>query len=284
MNKKNLKNKKAFSLIELSIVILIVGIIVAGITQSSRMIGAFKLSAARNITQSSPIYSIRDTVAWYETSMDGSIVDSEADDGLEVGTWNDINPFTTNGTRYNLAQTLTKRPLYKTNIMNGAPALLFDGSNDCLTLTPELTLERTQTIFVVFKPRVAADDGMILSTTSNNGGRYQVIRYIGSSNTLSTWNGAVHSAAITASTNARVVTFTQNNAAVQFYENGTAITGGNVNNEAYKFSQVGGLDVAPQTPFDGYIAEIILYSRVLKTEERQAIERYLGKKYNIVVV
>ncbi|MFM7621060.1 MAG: prepilin-type N-terminal cleavage/methylation domain-containing protein, partial [Alphaproteobacteria bacterium] len=46
---------KAFSLIELSIVILIIGILVAGVTQSSRLVNQFRLTSARNITLSSPL-------------------------------------------------------------------------------------------------------------------------------------------------------------------------------------------------------------------------------------
>ena len=60
--------KKAFSLIELSIVILIIGILVAGVTQSSRLVSQFRLLSARNITQSSPVHSIKDLLIWLETT------------------------------------------------------------------------------------------------------------------------------------------------------------------------------------------------------------------------
>ncbi|MFM7620300.1 MAG: prepilin-type N-terminal cleavage/methylation domain-containing protein, partial [Alphaproteobacteria bacterium] len=54
--KKTKKIKtQAFSLIELSIVILIIGILVAGVTQSSRLVNQFRLTSARNITLSSPL-------------------------------------------------------------------------------------------------------------------------------------------------------------------------------------------------------------------------------------
>lgn len=54
----NIKSNKAFSLIELSIVILIIGILVAGVTQSSRLINQIKLSLAQSITRSSDVNSI----------------------------------------------------------------------------------------------------------------------------------------------------------------------------------------------------------------------------------
>jgi len=44
-----------FSLIELSIVILIIGILVSGVTQSSRLIRQIRIQSARNLTVNSPI-------------------------------------------------------------------------------------------------------------------------------------------------------------------------------------------------------------------------------------
>jgi len=58
----NSKIKTAFSLIELSIVILIIGILVAGVTQSSRLVRAIKLQTARSITNSSSI-TAQNTIA-----------------------------------------------------------------------------------------------------------------------------------------------------------------------------------------------------------------------------
>ena len=48
---------KAFSLIEVSIVILIVGFIIAAITQSSRLLKSTRISAARAFTANSAISS-----------------------------------------------------------------------------------------------------------------------------------------------------------------------------------------------------------------------------------
>jgi prepilin-type N-terminal cleavage/methylation domain-containing protein len=49
---KNMKKKllKAFSLIELSIVILIIGIVVAGVTQSSRLVRQMRLASVKSMT------------------------------------------------------------------------------------------------------------------------------------------------------------------------------------------------------------------------------------------
>lgn len=91
MNKHKLKASKAFSLIELSIVILIVGIIVAGITQSSRLVRQSKVKSAQSLTQSSPVSSIKGVSLWLETSQDESFP-SALDDNSALPRWNDINP------------------------------------------------------------------------------------------------------------------------------------------------------------------------------------------------
>ena len=56
------KISRAFSLIELSIVILIIGILVAGVVQSSRLVKKMRLQTAQNLTTISPIPSIKDLV------------------------------------------------------------------------------------------------------------------------------------------------------------------------------------------------------------------------------
>jgi len=86
MKKLFQSNKKDFSLIELSIVILIIGILVAGVTSSSRLIKRIKIATAQNITQSSPVSSIKDLAVWYETSLDKSFIDAEESDGTPITT------------------------------------------------------------------------------------------------------------------------------------------------------------------------------------------------------
>ena len=70
-------------------------------------------------------------------------------DGDAVTTWSDLS-----GNGYDVTQgTAANRPLYKTNIFNGLPALLFDGSNDSLenTTVNPFTAGAARTVFVVAK-------------------------------------------------------------------------------------------------------------------------------------
>ena len=80
----NTSNKKAFSLIELSIVVLIIGIIIAGITKSSQVLDLYKLSSARTQTQSSPVNSIKNLLVWYEATSENSFIEKE---NSEIYAW-----------------------------------------------------------------------------------------------------------------------------------------------------------------------------------------------------
>ncbi|MFM7620327.1 MAG: prepilin-type N-terminal cleavage/methylation domain-containing protein [Alphaproteobacteria bacterium] len=89
--KKN-KISQAFSLIELSIVILIIGILVAGVTQSSRLVTQFRLLSARNMTQSSPVPTIKDLLIWVEATSTKSFTQEDPSDNYAIEQWNNIDP------------------------------------------------------------------------------------------------------------------------------------------------------------------------------------------------
>ena len=132
----NRKKHNAFSLIELSIVLLIIGILIAGVTQSSRLVAQARLSNAKTLTQSSPVSSIVDLVAWLETTTDASFIESEQSNGNPISEWRGISPQAL--TKTLLKQTtVNARPTYVLNTstadnINGLPVLKFDGTDDVL--------------------------------------------------------------------------------------------------------------------------------------------------------
>jgi prepilin-type N-terminal cleavage/methylation domain-containing protein len=98
---KKSSNLKAFSLIELSVVILIIGVLVLGVTQGSRMLREAKLKSAQSLTTSSPVASIEGLAVWLDSTSENAFgigtggtyknVSAPAD-GDKVGRWNDLNP------------------------------------------------------------------------------------------------------------------------------------------------------------------------------------------------
>jgi prepilin-type N-terminal cleavage/methylation domain-containing protein len=83
---KSLPTKKpnpkpsAFSLLELSIVILIIGLLIAGVIGSKHIIKKSRISSAHSLTNSAPINSITDNALWLESSYDDRAFTDETTD------------------------------------------------------------------------------------------------------------------------------------------------------------------------------------------------------------
>ena len=291
------KYQQAFSLIELSIVILIIGILVAGVTQSSRLLRQMALSSARSLTISSPIPSIAGLVSWYEPTLDKSFDEAEASDNSTVSKWYDINP--TSSSKIDLIQTdATRRPTYTSNAVNGLPSLKFNGVNTYLQ-TNGFSPEQNSSSFTFF----AVTQNAIGSLSTHKAifcNRYgygsfmsgwviysynnQYFLFWGAGGPM--WIDILAQSIVNAKTDILTITYDRVNVAI--YKNGanpvTQALGFVTNN--IRPASVGsnsGCDGADNFFFNGYISEIILYNRNLKTDERQDVEKYLAKKWAIKI-
>ena len=291
--KNKLISHRAFSLIELSIVILIIGILVAGVTQSSRLISQMRLSSARSLTQSSPIASIRDLALWLESTSSASFDESATDENSPIPTWYDLNPQTIS--KINAAQsTANKQPLYISSAINNLPAVKFDGSNDDMTLG-SLSAGSNISIFYVIKPTSAHVEGLLDSAP---GLPYPFRNYCESTcpsdGQFSWWNGGTAPAVnlgLAAGAPAIIYIQTVFDTSVspaktlRYYKNGTLIsTVTDTNNVDISWTspRLGSIN-ATLVFYDGLIGEIIIFSRTLKAEERTSVTNYLGKKWGIAV-
>ena len=72
-----MKNKvSAFTLIELSAVIVIIGILIAGVMGATGLVKKSKIAAAQSLTKASPISGITDNALWLESSGESSFKDT----------------------------------------------------------------------------------------------------------------------------------------------------------------------------------------------------------------
>jgi len=78
-------------LIEISLVILIIGILIAGVLQGIDLYQDMKLVSARSLTTNSRVNRIKDLALWLESTQEISFLKNEAKDGVVVTKWNDIN-------------------------------------------------------------------------------------------------------------------------------------------------------------------------------------------------
>lgn len=292
-----LKKPSAFSLIEISIVLLIIGILVAGVTQGSRMVAASRLQTAQTITISSPVSSITNLILWLEPSLDGNVISStnntDPEDGDKVTTWKDHNPQSTAKT--NLTQaTDSMRPLYKTNSLNGLPAIQFDGTNDYYAISN--IVSQSYSVFVVMKTSVAGTAGQAfvgkqIVTSEVSGVTNDVVPLSIGGGFVKTFAGSPDSTltgATTVSNNkAHIICTTRNeiSGVRNIFVNGV-VDGSDVGRkgklDANPFTTIGG-DIVNGIYFNGYVGEIIIFDRVLKAEERTSVTSYLAKKWSVVV-
>ncbi len=296
--------KTGFSLIELSIVILIVGILIAGVTTSSRLLKQFKLNSARSLTMSSPVPSISQLLMWMETSLESSF-DSNISDNDKILTWKDNNP--QSSYKINFSQSnATYQPTYIDNGINGLPSLGFNNSN---MLSPNFVIGANYSIFIAFNSSGftgAASTILNVTDNVNHGINIELQASSGAWLGLNRRIRACHRSPLgTSSENDNyanatyaiqdkkdyIFAYTRN---VKNNQSFFYINGNNANDPSFTGATAPALNGTNLTlmignlmpnnfvrPFYGKISEIIIFDKALNPEELTSVNNYLLKKYNI---
>ncbi len=197
-------------------------------------------------------------------------------DGDAVSTWTDSS-----GNANHATGITTTRPLYKTGIINGKPAVLFDGTDDFLTMTANPTIQPLTT-FVVTQPT--------LNTASQKG--YATIVCGAGTNTffivakLSTNFWGTFTVSDLSSGNALVsgtpylLETTCDTGTTYIYQRGLQVNTTNFAEAGTGATGSLGKDtINAGREYAGYIAEEIVYNTVLSTANRQYVENGLIAKY-----
>ncbi len=309
--KINQKNKLAFSLIELSVVILVIGILVIGITQGSRIMRSAKVSSANSLTKSSPVNSIDGLVLWLDANSKeniavgtaGSGVYGNPADGNNITNWRDIN--TQSSTKITVSAVAdSNRPTYQELGINGLPSLKFDGGLQFLESTAAVPLPAGDNAFTfIFVWTVAATGltdtqvlfgqgpstfiaaqhaGVILT---NN----PLFGFFGAGNdyypiarsTLKAGQNHITTMSVNGVAN-NITIFQDSNNDATYRSNtaGTGAAGISVGTASFRVGTSSN-DTGGQFNFNGLVSEIIIFNRPLKTLEITTIQNYLSAKYNI---
>jgi prepilin-type N-terminal cleavage/methylation domain-containing protein len=280
-------SNKAYSLIEISIVITIITVLIVGAFNGMEMVRKAKLVNAQNLTEQSIVPKIPNLMTWYETSLARSFSENQRENNAKISVWNDINPnseYTNNATQ----STDANRPTYITNRFNDAIAGIFFDGNDFLNYNGTKLVNSGYSVFIVER-RMAGNDLATMiggATTAPNSNLILAYR----SNTIITQAHYANDIDIAvpgySSPITRIHSFFYNRSYGKKYW-----LNGGINPDGANASQTTGvLDYSNAWIgryigyfFYGDIAEIIFYNRSLKTEERVAVEDYLSKKYNVVI-
>ena len=310
MKKSPNKFRSAFSLLEISITLIIVGVILVVILSSSSIYSNYKLETARNFTASSDVSSIQGLILWLDATAEKSFNYNEREDNGAISAWYDTNP-TANADKATQSIAASK-PLYVIDAINNLPALKFDGINDFLRLSsagsgfngaPEIA--NNFTIFVVAKPNSAdalstegtsgtagIGDKKYLLFPGNGGNIYPKVSAAGSGIAMGTNGISVyeHSASYmppvlvypTSATSPTIIEVDYTDKVPSLYINGALVrkTAQGPKNYVFPASSIGGGGVV-YGYYSGHIAEIIIYNRVLLDDERESVAKYLSKKWGI---
>ncbi len=301
---------KAFSLIELSIVILVIGILIAGIMEGRNVLYKAKLSAARALSQSSDVASIKNLVVWVDATQENAITNTNltknVENGDSVKSWKDRSPQYTPNLVFSTSESGTY-PTFRENAINGLPALEFDGVNntgDYLEAASTARINQLENfaIFAVFTalPGYSSTEsriGILLKREATISNEVYGMIFNGVSKTIGSI--VIDSSNSVTFTSSAVNGIKDNIPAIGFVQHATGISSGFVSyingaasgNAANPLSSISsdssalaiGRGRTVTRYFKGYISEIIMYNKALTKEERKSVEKYLGKKWGIAV-
>ena len=286
MKKNTPLQKKAFSLLELSIVIVIIGVLLIGVIGSKHLVKKARINAAQAITRSSPISAVKGNKLWIESSLD----ELSFGNGLSTGDF--ITAWADNSSNNGLSISVpfgASGPTYS-NSINGVQAVKFDSTsstNHLVIDNPTFLNGTDYTIFFVEK-RMATN-----GTTGNyllgSSGSF-ALGYETTSSVIQTHGEASSDAntaaieSVTAYSNKpRMISFTHSSVdGNKIYINGTLInedTSDEAKAHLSGFSTTNTLKIGNN--YNGEIGEFAIFDREIKNVERTEIEDYLSDKWNV---
>jgi len=296
--KSPMKHSSAFSMVEISVVVLIIGILIAGISKGTDLYQEYRINSARSLTTNSVVPRIADLNLWLETTNQKSIQNSNdsfaISDGQNIKNWFETNPLSIKKLIAN-QNSESSQPKYKINGISGLPSVFFDANatgsaGKSLTIAYNDSLNTpTFTIFIVTQPaEVTSEWGAIfMSRTSSSPLRgYNFYKnqnntgyefWIGD-NTI--WRNLVSGSIIF---NRPIIATLLHKASSKSLYINSALQGSD-NFVALKNTVnpvIMGQEYGNRYFFDGYISEVIYYGRDLADNERTLVENYLKQKYQI---
>lgn len=277
------KIKRGFSLIELSIVVAVIAILFAAVIQVKNMVSVSKISTARSLTLLSPVSEIDGLQLWLETTMIDSFDANEAVDGGSISTWYDLNPQST--TKHDATQTVSNRPTYIENAVNGLPAVNFDGTDDSM-IANDLNHNPGGSEFFIFVVADIDDNGSVNTIMSQQDGGGQgrgILQIYAASDVIASFLSGVSSTGDAPSYNPQIYAIEYQGTTLSLYIDGddTPSTNTVTAENAYGDWRIGSHKDGTLEPTNGSIMEIIFYDRALSDVHREDVEDYLSQKWGI---
>ena len=302
-----MKNKfsKAFSLVELSIVILVVGILLAAITKGKDLYSDMQLKTAQSVTSSSLINSMQSVSLWLDTTTLPNIRDAnkkQIDFNDNVHFWRD-NKAGTPATTIELASIATgasvtdeNKPQLIRSGFSGLPTIEFDGANyftlDNASKSPLTDNDDTYTIALAFKTyhlETATGTPLFIGTDANH---FSMDLTSNTAFTIShhATNEKTSNVYDALRTNIFIIVVNNNNTNnIKIFNNSNTSTDVATATPGLSSIEQGVINVAANgsatsTPgFKGQISEVIVFNKELSTNEVAEVNQYFKQKYNVPI-
>ena len=275
------KSRKAFSLIEVSIVIVIIGLLIVGVVGSKHLVKKARINSAQAVTRSSIINGTLNNKLWLESSLDELALGEGLSTGDALTSWADMSP-----NKMAIAiSAVGSGPTYS-NSINSVQAVKFDADSNSnyLQIDNAAFLNGTNYTIFITEKRTATNGvsgNYLLEASSSLAVGYEsgsaIIQTHGESSSED--NQSSIEALSSYSNKPRVLTFTHSSVdGNKIYINATLANEDSTSNATTHLSGITTLAIGKN--FNGEIGEIVIFDRKLKTIERESIEDYLSNKWN----
>ncbi len=278
--------KSAFSLLELSVSLVVVSLLMAMVSQGIKIVASSRLTTARSLTSKSPVPNISGLIAWYETSSVDSFKTNEAFDGKQISAWYDISPNSIPAKKNALTRVASAAVAYESDGINKIPSLLFNGTNKIELANFYQGNTSQNTIFIVANPSTITT---IILDSSSSGSNSNIGQ---NSNSFSMNLGSLVSTGTVTNPIVNLakvsyiaaVYFNGSNSKVYFNSSSIIAGGSTINPGTTPLTGISiGANRSNASNYSGLISEIIIYNRPLQNQERKDVMSYLSKKYGILV-
>ena len=294
---------KAFSFLELSLVILIMGLLIAAIASGVDLVNDAKLSHARALTQNSPVNTIPGLALWLDTTSERSFSEAESEEGKTVSKWNDISSEASASSYLsNDSATASDLPVYKERCIDGLPCLYFNGTAGSTLTSPRSLGISTKYISLFF----------VFTGSENTTSTYS--SQIFDSSLDESWAAGVGKFAFTTTQPSMYFYYKLSNSSsygiqgtrcetnailqskekyiysliddytspISHYINGGLASNSGTGNDGEMLKSLGKVGVGTAS-FQGNIGEIIIFTKALSDADRKSVEKYLSQKWGIPV-
>ena len=281
--------KLGFSLLEVSVVLLIVGILLASVSAGKSMIKTSRITSAQSLTANSPVSAVEGLVIWLEPTLTASFSEDDTYDYQDISGWQNITNYFTSS-KFNI---VGSAPKYVESSINDLPSVRFETGRSLDINSALKNITGTNfSIFIVEEKSINNNGGAIISSAAFT------LKYDNSNFVITKGNAEITTTVANNAPAINYISFASSASGIapeglNYYRNkGIFFDGSNTktinpttestNNNS--IPSISGATLGAVTGgYYGDISEFIVYNNSLTTPELEEILNYLSSKYRIAL-